>query len=70
MSFAFEYLERGYSVLAYEGPGQGMVVKRPPFMPFFAQWEDVLLAILDFAEENLTPYIQIDKIVQNGKLHT
>ena len=67
LQFAQDYLARNYSVLVYEGPGQGAVIKNPPHMPFYPQWEDVLLAILNSVESNLAQYVQLDKISQNGR---
>ncbi len=54
-------------MLVYEGPGQGTVIKNPPYMPFYPEWEDVLLAILNAVEKNLGQYVQLDKISQNGQ---
>ena len=39
-------LERGYSVLAYEGPGQGSII-REQGLPFTPEWEKPTAAILD-----------------------
>src|SRR6266571_6178901 len=39
-------LERGYSVLAYEGPGQGSII-REQGVPFTAEWEKPTAAVLD-----------------------
>jgi alpha-beta hydrolase superfamily lysophospholipase len=39
-------LERGYSVLAYEGPGQGSII-REQGLPFTPEWEKPTSAILD-----------------------
>jgi len=39
-------LERGYSVLAYEGPGQGSII-REQGVPFTAEWEKPTGAVLD-----------------------
>jgi alpha-beta hydrolase superfamily lysophospholipase len=39
-------LERGYSVLAYEGPGQGSVI-REQSLPFTPEWEQPTTAVLD-----------------------
>ena len=41
-------LERGYHVLAYDGPGQGAVI-RERGLPFRPDWEHVLGAVIDFA---------------------
>jgi len=39
-------LERGYSVLAYEGPGQGSII-REQGVPFTHEWEKPTAAVLD-----------------------
>lgn len=39
-------LERGYSVLAYEGPGQGSII-REQGVPFTHEWEKATTAVLD-----------------------
>jgi pimeloyl-ACP methyl ester carboxylesterase len=39
-------LERGYSVLAYEGPGQGSII-REQGLPFTHEWEKPTAAVLD-----------------------
>ena len=44
-----------------------MVLKQPPYMPFYPKWEEVLLPILDYVEENLSAYVKMDKIAQYGK---
>src|ERR1700704_416789 len=41
-------LQRGYHVLAYDGPGQGAVI-REMGLPFRPDWENVLGAVIDFA---------------------
>jgi alpha-beta hydrolase superfamily lysophospholipase len=41
-------LERGYHVLAYDGPGQGAVI-REMGLPFRPDWENVLGAVIGFA---------------------
>ena len=28
-------LDRGYAVVVFDGPGQGQVIRNPPFMPFY-----------------------------------
>lgn len=56
-------LRRGYNFLAYDGPGQGSMIreKRVPFRP---DWENVLGPVVDYA---LTvPDIDGDKIVHFG----
>jgi alpha-beta hydrolase superfamily lysophospholipase len=39
-------LERGYSVLAYEGPGQGSILREQK-LPFTHEWEKPTAAVLD-----------------------
>ena len=55
-------LERGYSVLAYEGPGQGSII-REQGIPFTHEWEKPTAAILD---EYLRSHSRPDKIVLVG----
>jgi pimeloyl-ACP methyl ester carboxylesterase len=55
-------LERGYSVLAYEGPGQGSII-REQGIPFTHEWEKPTAAILD---EYLRTYPPPAKIVLVG----
>lgn len=48
-------LERGYSVLAYEGPGQGSIL-REQSVPFTHEWEKPTSAVLDyFLQEHPRP---------------
>ena len=56
-------LERGYHVLAFDGPGQGSVIlgQRIPFRP---DWENVVTPVVDFA---LTlPEVDPAKLVLHG----
>jgi alpha-beta hydrolase superfamily lysophospholipase len=55
-------LERGYSVLAYEGPGQGSII-REQGIPFTHEWEKPTAAILD---EYLRSHPLPEKIVLVG----
>jgi alpha-beta hydrolase superfamily lysophospholipase len=43
-------IERGYNVLAYDGPGQGAVIREQGLV-FRADWEAVLTPVLDYANE-------------------
>lgn len=43
-------IERGYNVLAYDGPGQGAVI-REQGLTFRADWESVLGPVLDYATD-------------------
>jgi alpha-beta hydrolase superfamily lysophospholipase len=56
-------LERGYHVLAYDGPGQGAVI-REMGLPFRPDWENVLGAVIDFAVKQ--PGVDPDGIAQFG----
>jgi pimeloyl-ACP methyl ester carboxylesterase len=55
-------LERGYSVLAYEGPGQGSII-REQGLPFTPEWEKPTAAILD---EYLRTHPRPTKIILVG----
>lgn len=56
-------LRRGYNFLAYDGPGQGWMI-REKNVPYRPDWENVLNPVVDFA---LTvPEIDDDKIVHFG----
>jgi alpha-beta hydrolase superfamily lysophospholipase len=56
-------LERGYHVLAYDGPGQGAVI-REMRLPFRPDWEHVLGPVIDFAVKQ--PGVDPDAIAQFG----
>lgn len=47
-------LELGYAVLTFEGPGQGIVLRRHN-MPFRPDWEEVLSPVLDFVLDTYLP---------------
>ena len=66
LSFGLEALERGYAILVYDGPGQGVVIKQPPYMPFYPAWERVLaevLAMLTAALESTSSSIRSPPLV-------
>jgi pimeloyl-ACP methyl ester carboxylesterase len=56
-------LRRGFNVLAYEGPGQGSVIREKK-LPFRPDWEAVLGPVIDFALTR--PEVDKTKIVQLG----
>lgn len=56
-------LRRGFNVLAYDGPGQGSVI-REKNLPFRPDWEAVLGLVIDFALTR--PEVDKTKIVQFG----
>lgn len=47
-AIALPALERGYDVLAYDGPGQGSVISEQG-LPFRADWENVVTPVVDHA---------------------
>ena len=48
-------LERGYNCLAFEGPGQGGVIREQK-IPFRFDWEKVVTPVIDFLLENNEEY--------------
>lgn len=52
MRFAISALRRGYAVLIFEGPGAGMTLRLPPYMPSYANMTQVFEAVLDTAMED------------------
>lgn len=68
LQFGLAYLERGYALLVYDGPGQGQVIRQPPHMPFYGAWEKVLAKILDYVVTNFKSIVQVDNIIQEGAL--
>jgi alpha-beta hydrolase superfamily lysophospholipase len=56
-------LQRGYHVLAYDGPGQGAVI-RELGLPFRPDWENVLGAVIDFVVKQ--PGVRPEATVQFG----
>lgn len=59
--FPMAALELGYAVLTFEGPGQGIVLRRHN-VPFRPDWEVVVSKVLDFAFEYVAnhPDLEID----------
>jgi alpha-beta hydrolase superfamily lysophospholipase len=56
-------IRRGYNVLAYDGPGQGAVI-REQALTFRPDWENVLGPVMDFASAH--PAIDSEAIVHFG----
>jgi pimeloyl-ACP methyl ester carboxylesterase len=56
-------LRRGYNFLAYDGPGQGWMIREEK-MPYRSDWENVLGPVVDYAQT--VPEIDNDKIVHFG----
>ena len=48
-------MERGYNCLAFEGPGQGGVIREQK-IPFRFDWERVVTPVIDFLLENKEEY--------------
>ena len=48
-------MERGYNCLAFEGPGQGGVIREQK-IPFRFDWEKVVTPVIDFLLENNEEY--------------
>ncbi|GAA4395260.1 alpha/beta hydrolase family protein [Tsukamurella soli] len=46
-------LERGYNVLAFDGPGQGAMILDDG-VPFRPDWENVITPVVDFLEQQVT----------------
>ena len=57
-------LENGYAVLAFDGPGQGLIKRTPPYMPLVPRWDTVIEAVLSKVEEDDTvkQYVNMDEI--------
>lgn len=66
LQYGFQFLWRGYAVLAVEGPGQGAVIKTAPHMPLYAKCQQVLSAILDYVTASLGQYVQVESIAEYG----
>ncbi|HZZ50687.1 MAG TPA: alpha/beta fold hydrolase [Pseudonocardia sp.] len=62
-AIAVAALRRGYNVLAYDGPGQGAVLREQKLV-FRADWEKVVTPVVDYAVER--PEIMADRIVLFG----
>ena len=56
-------VERGYNVLAYDGPGQGAVIREQGFM-FRPDWEAVITPVLDYASQ--LPEVESNAIAHFG----
>jgi len=57
-------LENGYAVLAFDGPGQGLIKRTPPYMPLVPRWDTVIEAVLSKVEEDdsVNQYVNMDEI--------
>lgn len=60
----FFALKRGYNVIMFEGPGQGMLLREEE-IPFSPEWEKVISPIMDFADNH--PNVDKDKIALYGR---
>ncbi|KAH9906644.1 alpha/beta-hydrolase [Xylariomycetidae sp. FL2044] len=59
--FPMAALELGYAVITFEGPGQGIILRRHG-LPFRPDWEVVVSKVLDFVSQYLeeNPDLEID----------
>jgi dipeptidyl aminopeptidase/acylaminoacyl peptidase len=57
-------LERGYNCLAFDGPGQGGVLRQRE-VPFRPDWEAVVTPVLDFALKR--PEVDPERIALMGR---
>ncbi|PYI31465.1 alpha/beta-hydrolase [Aspergillus indologenus CBS 114.80] len=57
--FPMAALELGYAVLTFEGPGQGIVIRRHG-VPMRPDWETVVGKVLDFTEGYATAHPEFD----------
>eukprot|EP00890_Picochlorum_soloecismus_P006649 jgi/Picsp_1/809/NSC_04298-R1_alpha beta hydrolase len=57
-------LDNGYAVLAFDGPGQGLIKRTPPYMPLVPRWDSVIEAVLSKVEEDdsVNQYVNMDEI--------
>lgn len=57
-------LENGYAVLAFDGPGQGLIKRTPPYMPLVPRWDTVIEAVLSKVEEDysVNQYVNMDEV--------
>lgn len=67
LQFGLSALERGYALVVYDGPGQGQVIRNPPYMPVYPRWEDVFTTVLDYVEQNYAGFVDIDDVVHQGE---
>ncbi|XP_014554306.1 hypothetical protein COCVIDRAFT_105327 [Bipolaris victoriae FI3] len=57
--FPMAALELGYAVLTFEGPGQGIVLRKHN-IPFRPDWEEVVSKVLEFAFEYIAKHPDLD----------
>ncbi len=58
-------LERGYSCLTFEGPGQGGVIRKQK-IPFRSDWEKVVTPVIDFVSENYADHCDLTSLALMG----
>jgi pimeloyl-ACP methyl ester carboxylesterase len=61
-------LINGYSVLIFDGPGQGAIKRAPPYMPLVPQWGNVIDSVLSSLanDSNVSKYVSMDDVVVWG----
>ncbi|KAK9812128.1 hypothetical protein WJX73_009536 [Symbiochloris irregularis] len=59
-------LDRGYAALYFEGPGQGEALWNAPHLTFTNDWAGAISPFLDYAENQLSQYIDSSRIVLEG----
>ena len=67
LQYGIGTVERGYAFATFDGPGQGQVIRKPPFMPFYPQWERVLSAVLDKLTSSFDTYVNVSNIATAGE---
>lgn len=60
-------VELGYAVLSFEGPGQGIILRRHN-LPFRPDWEYVVGKVLDFALEHIKSAAELDQVIDTGRI--
>ncbi|KAK7749849.1 hypothetical protein SLS53_000430 [Cytospora paraplurivora] len=60
-------LELGYAVLAFEGPGQGIVLRRHN-LPFRPDWEHVVGKVLDFALGHISTTADLADVIDTERI--
>lgn len=65
--FPMAALELGYAVLTFEGPGQGMVLRRHN-LPMRPDWEVVVGKVLDFALEYVEACPDLKKLIDTDRI--
>ena len=68
LQFGAPALDRGFGLLVYDGPGQGQVIRNPPYMPFYPEWDQVYTAVLDYVGENYAEYVDMSAVVHEGNI--